>query len=140
MAGRRFHVVRAKRQGKEVLASQRPERLARQWARLDGGAKVVGDGVFRRAAERGVGGVPTAIRFGSVHLPLPVRGHAAGGRQPRDMLAVDLTPDAPHPARRIALQERPLVEGLPDAVDPSPTQHHVERLYVGNRGHAEPFL
>ena len=64
-------------------------------------------------ADGGVSGVPATIRFRGVDLPLAVRGHAAGRSQPGDVIAVDLAPHALRPARRVPLQERTLVEGLP---------------------------
>ena len=74
------------------------------------------------------------------HLPLTVRRHTARGRQPGDMLAVDLTPDALRPARCVALEERLLVERLPEPVDPSPTERHVERLRGRDRRDGRPLL
>ena len=59
----RLHRVRAKRQREEVVASERRECLARVRIRVDGGAQIRGEGVFGRAADRGVGGVPPAIGF-----------------------------------------------------------------------------
>src|SRR5690606_33820624 len=43
-------------------------------------------------------------------------------------------------ARRIALQEARLVEGLADAVDPAPAEHHLERLGGGDRGPLRALL
>ena len=112
----RLHLVRAKRQREEVLASKRPECLARARIRVDGGAQIRGDGGFGRAADRVVGGVPAAIGFRGIHMALTVRGHAPFCRQPRHVIAIDLDPDTLGAARAVALQERLLVERLPRAV------------------------
>jgi hypothetical protein len=43
---------------------ERPERFARPRARLDGGAKDIGDGVFRGAAHGRISGIPSAVGDG----------------------------------------------------------------------------
>src|SRR5262245_60542814 len=59
---------------------------------------------------------------------LAVRCHTARRGQPGHVLAIDLAPDALRSTRRVPLQKRAAVEGLADAVDPPPTECHIERL------------
>ena len=51
--------------------------------------------------------------------------------EPRDVIAIHLAPGALRAPRRVALQERHLVQRLPDSVDPAPAQRDIER--VGSR-------
>jgi hypothetical protein len=83
---------------------------------------------------------PAAIGLRRVDLLLAVRGHAPRLRQPRDVRAVDLTPDALRAARRVSLQVRAFIEPLADAVDPSPAQHDVERFRSRHRRYAGALL
>ena len=81
--------------------------------------------------------LPATIRPGGVDVPLAVPGHAARRSQPGDVFAVDLAPDALRFAAGVPLQERTLVECLPDAVYPPPAQCHVDE---SRQGRYEPDL
>ena len=104
--GWRFHAVGAKRQREQIRATERAESLACCGIGLDGGAKIVGNRRFVRAAHGSVRRVPAAIRLGSIDLPLAVWRHAPGRGEPRDMIAIDLAPDTSRLPRRVALEKR----------------------------------
>src|SRR5262245_42839243 len=127
-SGWRLHVVGAKAEREQVGPPEGLERLARPRVRLDGGAQAGGNRGDARAAHRRVRGVPPAICLRRLDLALAMGRHAAGGSQARDVVAVDLAPDALGPARGVSLQKRAIVERFPDAVDPSPAQHDVDSL------------
>src|SRR4029450_1232120 len=135
-----LHVGGAKRECIEVLPPQRLKRLPCTRTGMDCFSQIVGEIVVQRAAHRRVRRVPTAIGLRRVHLPLSVRRHAPGLRQPRDVLTVDLTPDALRPARRVSLQIGAFIECLADAIDPSPAQHDVERFRNRDRRHGGALL
>ena len=65
--------------------------------------------------------------------PSPCCSHPGLLDQPRDVVDVDLAPDALLAARRVALQEALVVEALADAVDPAPAEHHVDGLLGRDR-------
>src|SRR5436190_19425214 len=96
-AGRRFHVVGAKDQREQVDTAKCPEGVERTGIGLDRGAQVLGNARDAGAADRGIGCGPAAVRLGGVHLALAVRRHASCFGQPRDVITVDLAPDAPPP-------------------------------------------
>src|SRR5262249_21163975 len=70
------------------------------------------------------------IGLGGFHLRDAECGHLPGFRQPRDVLAIDLTPDALLASRSVALKEALVVEAFAESVDPSPHQCDVERFRV----------
>src|SRR6185436_9846308 len=63
-----------------------------------------------------------------------------GGDQARDVVAIDLAPDALFLARGVALQKRDVVQTLAKAIDPAPAQRHVDRLQRGHRRYARALL
>src|SRR5262245_50851689 len=126
--GGRFHCVGAEREREEVQPVERAERPLRTRVGRDGRAQVARDGGRRRCANRSIRGVPAAVGLRGVDRTLAMGCHAPSGDEPRDVLAVDLAPPALASARRVPLQERPVVETLAQAVDPAPTQDDVERL------------
>ena len=87
-----------------------------------------------RAAHRRVGGVPAAVGLRGIHLPLTVRRHPAGGSQPRDVIAVDLAPDAARAAAACSAAGTSCSSNdlrMP-SIHPQ-HKHDVERLRGGHR-------
>jgi hypothetical protein len=62
-----------------------------------------------------------------------VLGHPAFFDQPRDIIDVDLAPDAFPCARRVALEKALVVETLAGAIDPAPAKHDVDGLLRRDR-------
>ena len=101
--GRRLHGVGAKREREQVLPAERAQRPRRARARGDSGAQIGGQAGRAGLARGGIGRRPSPVSLGRVDLSQAVRRHAPGGDQASDMRAVDLTPDAAPPARRVTL-------------------------------------
>jgi len=101
--GRRLHGVGAKREREQVLPAERAQRPGGARARGDSGAQIGGQAGRADLAHGGIGRRPSPVSLGRVDLSQPVRRHAPGGDQASDMRAVDLTPDAAPPARRVTL-------------------------------------
>src|ERR1700682_2471781 len=80
-----------------------------------------------------VGCLPPPVGLRALDFALAGRLHAAGGDQRIDLLAIDLRPDAPFPARRELLQKALVIRALPLPVDPAVANGHIERLRVRDR-------
>src|SRR5262245_24682808 len=139
-AGGRLHRIGAEREREEVLLVEGAKSLLRTRVRIYADAQVARESRHGSSADRSVGRLPAAVALRSVDLALAVRRHTASGDESRDVLAVDLTPPALAPARRVPLQERPLVERLAEAVDPAPAQDDVERLRRRHRREPRQLL
>ena len=76
----------------------------------------------------------------ALHLGEPRRAHAAGGDHGRGALAIDPRPQAARATRGELLPVPDGVLALRHPVDPTPGQRQLDRLGIGDRGHAAPLL
>src|SRR5690606_26935018 len=97
---------------------------------IDGGLQVLRNLHILDAV---IGAIPPAVGLGRVDLPQPLFGHTARFDQAGDIVDIDLAPDAPSAARRVALEKALLVEALADSIDPAPAKRHVDGFHRADR-------
>jgi len=83
---------------------------------------------YRHLLSALVSSIPAAIRLRSINVLEAMGSHPALPCKPRDILDVNLTPDALLTARRVSLQKTLAIECSAQTVNPAPTESGVDSL------------
>ena len=92
-----------------------------------------------------VRGIPPPVGLRPLDLGVAAVAHAAVADQPRDMVPIDLRPEAARAPGAVVLQKVVVVEAAAGAVDPAVAERDIERIHHENArlrraglAHAEP--